>query len=391
MKRDKRIGLRALACLLVFQVCDASAAEFLVGPGRKLRSIGAAIRAVPPGSTLLVDAGEYPADVALIDKDGLTLRAVGGRVEIPAAGRSIEGKAIFVVRADGVLIEGFTFRNSAVADKNGAGIRFDRGSLTVRDCLFVDNEAGLLTGNDGQSTLRVENSEFARDGVGDGQTHLLYAGKIKLLTVIGSYFHAGRSGQLIKSRAARSEVLYNRVTDETGGRASYELEFPNGGMALVIGNIIQQSSTTENRTMISFGAEGYGGSTNELYLVHNTLDDRRSFNGRYLFVRPGPARAYAYNNLISGGVRQLQADGLEGASNFFVDWDQFAQAQREDYRLRTDSMAVGKATSLASIRQADLAPAYEYHHPRSTLPLKEAAKHPGALQSLFNVSETRPH
>jgi hypothetical protein len=75
--------------------------------------------------------------------------------------------------------------------------------------------------------------------------------------VTGSYFHHADVGHLLKSRAARSHILYNRLTDETGGRASYELEFPNGGLAYVVGNVIEQAATTENETIISFGAEGY--------------------------------------------------------------------------------------------------------------------------------------
>lgn len=379
-----------VAGLLASQSPDALAANVLhVGANRPIRSIASAVKAASPDTTILVDAGHYPGDVTLIDKDGLTLRASGGKVLVPAAGRAVEGKGIFVVRAERVVIEGFEFRDAAVADRNGAGIRFDRGSLTVRDCAFMDSEAGLLAGNDRQSTLRIENSEFARDGVGDGQTHLLYAGTIKLLTVIGSYFHEGRSGQLIKSRAQRSEILYNRLTDEAGGRASYELEFPNGGQAVVVGNIIQQSSSTENRTMISFGVEGYAWPSNELHLVHNTLDDRRTFNGRYLFVRPGPARAYAYNNLITGGASRIEADMLDEASNFFVDWHQFAQVSREDYRLRADSSVMNKAGPLDGLRQPGLTPEYEYHHPRGTRALSRPAKHPGALQDVAPLQEPR--
>lgn len=43
-------------------------------------------------------------------------------------------------------------------------------------------------------------------------------------------------------------VLYNRLADGHGGRASYELEFPSGGTAVAMGNLIQQSATTDNPT-----------------------------------------------------------------------------------------------------------------------------------------------
>lgn len=40
--------------------------------------------------------------------------------------------------------------------------------------------------------------------------------------------------------AAVIHIYYNRLTDEAGGQASYELEFPNGGMVYVVGNIVEQ-------------------------------------------------------------------------------------------------------------------------------------------------------
>ncbi|WP_214278495.1 hypothetical protein, partial [Escherichia coli] len=85
----------------------------------------------------------------------------------------------------------------------------------------------------------------------------------------GSYFHHGLLGHLLKSRAALNHILYNRLSDEIGGRASYELELPNGGVAVVMGNLIAQSSTTENPHVISFGAEGASWPQQALYLVNN--------------------------------------------------------------------------------------------------------------------------
>lgn len=368
--------------LIIALARPVQGAELTVGPGEKFLSIGAALRAAAPGDAVLVRAGSYPGDVALINKDGLSLRAVGGRVDIDAAGRSIEGKGIFVVRAHGVLIEGFSFRNATVPDRNGAGIRFDSGSLTVRDCLFFDNQAGLLAGNDPQSMLRVEHSEFARNGVGDGQTHALYAGRIRKLTVIGSYFHHGLGGQLIKSRAEDSEVLYNRLTDERGGRSSYELEFPNGGHARVVGNIIQQSPTTENRTMISFGVEGYAWPTNELTLIHNTLDDQRSFGGQYLFIKAGPVAAFAYGNLLIGGADQLQAESLKGSHNVRVSSDQLANREAADYRLRSSATVLHQAPPWPLPAPLGDGPSAQYRHPRTLTPLTPPARHPGALQEL---------
>lgn len=45
----------------------------------------------------------------------------------------------------------------------------------------------------------------------------------------------------------------------------------NGGLAWVLGNIIGQSPTTDNRDLISYGAEGQRWPENALDPAHNTL------------------------------------------------------------------------------------------------------------------------
>ena len=44
---------------------------------------------------------------------------------------------------------------------NGAGIRFERGRLTLRRCRFTDDENGVLTGNFADSELTIADSEFS--------------------------------------------------------------------------------------------------------------------------------------------------------------------------------------------------------------------------------------
>ena len=261
-----------------------------VGPMQALKTISAAARLVEAGATIEVDAGDYIADVAIWAQDSVTLRAVGGRARLLARGAAAEGKGIWVVRANGIRVEGFDFEGAAVPDRNGAGIRLERGSLRVHDCRFMHNEMGLLTGNDGTTVLEVENSEFAHNQRPDGHNHNLYVGQIASLSVTGCYLHHARTGHLLKSRAAVNHVFYNRLTDEQGGTASYELEFPNGGLAYVVGNLIEQTSQTENPQLISFGAEGYKWPRNEICLVNNTLVDRLARGGVFLRVAPGGRR-----------------------------------------------------------------------------------------------------
>src|SRR5207253_10790504 len=103
----------------------------------------------------------------------------------------------------------------------------------------------------------------------------LYVGRIARFALSGRRFHHAYQGHLVKSRAKQNVVRYNLLYDGAGGSAAYELEFPNGGLAYVIGNVIGQSRETSNPVVIAYGAEGAAWPDSALYLSHNTLISER--------------------------------------------------------------------------------------------------------------------
>jgi hypothetical protein len=149
----------------------------------------------------------------------------------------------------------------------------------------------------------VEDSEFSHGVLVTPRiSHLLYAGRIDRLDVTGSYFHDGRIGHLLKSRAAVSRVSYSRLSDEAGGQASYEMDFPEGGEVVLLGNIVWQGVATENRRLIAFGAEGLRGDRHELVMVANTLVDDVPGGGEFVAIwTPERVRVSASDNLLLGG------------------------------------------------------------------------------------------
>lgn len=386
MHRYLKLGFFVASCvwvtgLFVFQPADAAEQGKLieVGTQRAVKTLAEASRLAKDGDIVEVDAGDYVRDVAIWTQNDLILRAKNGRARLIAQGVSAESKGIWVVRGGNISVHGFDFIGAAVPDKNGAGIRLEQGHLRIDDCRFIDNENGILTSGHPNSTLEIHNSEFGNNGFGDGQSHNLYVGAIAQLKVTGSYFHHAKSGHLLKSRATRNLIFYNRLTDEIGGTASYELEFPNGGLAYVMGNVIQQSSTTENPNVISFGAEGYRTGENRLYLVNNTLVDMRPQGGQFLRVKAG-AEVTAINNLLVGKSR-LEAGGAgEYRNNFNVDLDEFVLAVREDFHLKPSSKLIGKAVMVNAVDGIALRPTGEYQHPRTVRVLKGGALSPGAMQ-----------
>lgn len=358
------------------------AAVLRVGPGRQVKSLAEASKLAKDGDTIEVDAGEYVGDVAVWSQNRLVLRAVNGRARLVANGQAAEGKGIWVVRAQEVRVQGFDFIGARVPDRNGAGIRLESGSLLVRDCVFRDNENGILTSNSPQASLEVVNSEFGFNGAGDGLSHNLYAGAIARLTVAGSYFHHANVGHLLKSRAAVNQIRYNRLTDGPGGLASYELNIPNGGVAYVIGNIVQQSASTENPHLISYGEEGYRWPRNELYLVNNTLVDKRPRAGTFLRVTRGPVQVTAANNILVGSGSLDTAAAGDYRNNTLVLPAEFADAAHDDYRLKRHSRLRGTVIDMGHRDTEALMPQGEYHHPRQWTPLTGPARQPGALQML---------
>lgn len=116
----------------------------------------------------------------------LTVRGMGDRVRLLAAGASAEGKAIWIVRRGNVMIENIQFVGGRVADCNGAGIRMEGGHLRVRRCTFWDNENGILSSNNPGARLEVEQLEFGYNGVGDGASHGIYVGAIDSFSLTGS-------------------------------------------------------------------------------------------------------------------------------------------------------------------------------------------------------------
>lgn len=353
-----------------------------VGPQQAVRSISVAATMARDGDTIEIEAGDYIADVASWKQNRLTIRGVGPtRPRLIANGANAEGKAIWVVKGGQITVDNIEFRGARVPDKNGAGIRFEKGHLIVRNSKFEDNENGILSGSGADMQLDIENSEFGHNGAGDGRSHNIYIGHIGKLTVSGSYFHHARTGHLLKSRASESHIFYNRLTDEIGGKASYELDFSNGGIAYVVGNLIEQSSQTENSNIISFGPEGYQKGSNELYLINNTIADNRPHNGNILLLKSGASKVVLMNNLLV--TRSKFSPKLEenGGNNINVDWDQFVLPQRYDFRLLANSKLIGKYLTPLPANGVGLIPQREYVHPTGSRPLSSPGRMPGAFQT----------
>jgi hypothetical protein len=358
-----------LLASLAFALPARAQGTMQVGPGRAVKTLAEASRQAKDGAVIEVDAGEYLADVAIWPQQGLTLRAVGGRVRLVAAGSSAQGKAIFVTRGEGQSIEGFDFIGCRVPDRNGAGIRLEGGSLRLVNCGFHDNENGILAGNNKDIRLVAEACEFGAIVRGDGHTHNLYVGRIGSCTITGCWFHHGQAGHLLKTRAAVNRIVCNRISDE-GGHASIELEFPDGGDCTVIGNFIEKGRAPENPHLISYGVEGKPWERNVLRLAHNTLV--APGNSVWLRAAPFAEKVEMFNNLLLGNPG-VWTQWSEQTGNYVVD----AHGVTPELALLPGSSLRGKAVK---IDDEDLRQTQQYRPPLGTVALKGRARNPGAAQ-----------
>ncbi len=331
-----------------------------VGAERALKRPSAAAQIARDGDVIEIDAGIYDGDTAVWRQHRLTMRAVGGRAHLRADGANAEGKAIWVIKGNHATIENMEFSGAKAEDQNGAGVRLEGAGLTVRDCYFHDNENGVLTNADQASDVVVEHSEFARNGFGDGQSHNLYIGSVRSFTLRFSYVHHALVGHNVKSRALKSYITYNRIMDENDGKSSYAVEFPDGGLSFVIGNVIQHGPAAENPTVVSYGAEGLKHPLNELQFVNNTVVNDRPAGGRFLFVRAG-ANARIANNVFSGGGEALSGPG-ELRNNVVAAKTDFVNPAGFDYRLKAGAAAIGRGVDPGSAHGFHLRPTAEYAH-----------------------------
>ena len=249
---------------------DVTGRTLAVGATRTLKLASQAAMVAHDGDTVLIDSGIYD-DCAVWRANRLTIAARAPGVVFD--GKTCQGKGIFVINGDGVTVRGITFKHAAVPDHNGAGIRAQGGNLTVENARFIDNEEGILVGWTPGITVRVTGSEFSGNGTCLAAcAHGIYAGGIGLLEVENSRFTNTHVGHDIKSRAMRTVLRGNDISDGPSGHASYLVDVPNGGDLLMEHNTLSKGPHTDNDlTAVSIGAEGVRNPTHSLVIRDNSF------------------------------------------------------------------------------------------------------------------------
>lgn len=329
-----------------------------VGPQRQFVTIAEAAAAAKDGDVVEIDAGVYPADVAIWNQDNLTLRGIGGYAHVRSDGANAQGKALWVIVGNNTLVENIEFSGVSVPDRNGAGIRLEGQNLTICNGYFHDNDEGILGG---LGDVLIEYSEFADNGYGDGFSHNIYILDAERFMLRHSYIHHAHVGHNVKSRARENYIYYNRIMDEDSGDSSYAIDIPNGGLSFVIGNVVQQGIHAQNSSMVNYGSEGlFSGRTHHLYLVNNSMVD--DYGGTFVQAAKGTVVATMINNVLVGNGNELT--GVAGilTTNLKTTAPQFADIDNFDYRLTGNSPARNAGSSPGERDGTALIPVFQYVH-----------------------------
>ncbi len=243
-----------------------------VGAGMEFASLGAACRAAVAGDTIAVRAGTYVNDFATVRCD-LKIFSIGGTVNEVATLPPPNDKGLLTVDAN-LSIQGFSFTGGSDGspDGNVAGIRLESGNLNVNYCYFHDMQEGLLADPDPTATVVINHSDFANNGTGDGYTHNIYVGSVASALIENSTFTGANVGHEIKSRAMTTTITNNTIVDGPTGTASYDIDIPNGGVAVISNNLIEKGPDASNWPAIHYGGETqYAYANNSLSITGNTI------------------------------------------------------------------------------------------------------------------------
>ena len=169
---------------------------------------------------------------------------------------------------------------------------------------------GILEGNNSVTTSNViiHNSEFYNNGYQEqnnasysGYEHNIYiSASADTLEVMNCYFHHPRGqANSLKTRAQRSFILYNLIDEEASGYGSWELNIAQGGLNVIMGNVIIQGASSANHGIIGYDAAV--NSLEDFYFVNNTVINQYAGNIKYFNIVPqtGINTYKIYNNIFA--------------------------------------------------------------------------------------------
>lgn len=262
--------LAAIFCLLLALAAPAFARTLTAGPGQAYPDPAAAIASARAGDVVKIAPGTYH-ECAVLNVPDLTVE--GEKPGVVMTGKVCQGKAILVVNGDHDVLRDLTLSGAVDPDGNGAGVRAEGGSLTVDHVTFTHDQDGILAAKMPNAVITITSSRFTHDGACvHACAHGIYIGPIRKVIVRNSVFRDIRTGHAIKSRAASTVIIHDRIMDGERGTSSYLVDLPNGGNLLMRDDRLEKGVLSSNSaTAISIGEEGNAPAHARVEISHVTF------------------------------------------------------------------------------------------------------------------------
>lgn len=130
-----------------------------------------------------------------------------------------------------------------------------------------------------------------------------------MLEIENSHFTDTHEGHDIKSRALRTVLRNNDISDGPNGHASYLVDLPSGGDLLMEGNTLSKGPHTDNETTaVAIGEEGASNPTNSLVIRDNSFTNLMSKRTDFVWNKTSTP-AEMVGNKLTGQVKPLEGPG----------------------------------------------------------------------------------
>ncbi len=262
--------LALFAMLLCWAPTTSDAKDVRVGKDQRIKTIGDGILAAGNGGIVYIEPGIYhvndlsiSGNTTLIGEGKVVLksrRAVTKGLLVPLEGASLSARNI-------------TFMGAISPDKNGAGIRMEGRLLRLDNCIFLENDNGILSTGQPQSIVKITNSKFINNGHGDGYSHGIYMPYGKSLTIENTLFEGTRIGHHIKSMAGTTTIRGNTLRD-LEGQTSYMVDITKGGVGLIENNTMVRAANASQQTFINYDTSR-GGKIGHLTIRNNIFENAK--------------------------------------------------------------------------------------------------------------------